>query len=152
MNECLMIKVGGDDHIRQFFTHKKNAPLLAEFAKTFNVELCIVKTNSTKLLELKDLVDKFSDPDFTDDSEYEIVERRFPNPSRKETLRRAEKFRNQIRSLFLNGQTVSVKSLNDHAEAISPSTISHHLTTVRKELKDEGYKINEIKRGRYEIS
>jgi hypothetical protein len=68
--KALMVKTKN----RNFFTNQENLPLLTEFAKAFNAEICLVKVNSDYLLPLKTLAPAMCDATYESCDDYILID------------------------------------------------------------------------------
>ena len=144
---------------KTFFVHKKNLPMLIEFAKTFKAKLAVVEISGVDITELEDLAIKFCDQNFyTTKEEYKELEVLYPDPSktivktRSQILKDAKKIKKYIKEKFCNKGTVSLQELKKHFETLSvtDSCLSNHLANVRKDLiKNNGYKFESPSKGEY---
>ncbi len=134
---------------RHFFTQKKNFNYLIEFAKSFGANLIMVRAKRVTILPLNHIVCAFCDPFYNDTSEFTVLNDMTPGKgiaSNHDTSPELDK----IRSEFLRGRKVSVKSLMKKSE-LSESTIRRYLTIVRNDLCEEGRIIKKPSRGFYQL-
>jgi len=146
---------------KTFFVHKKNLPMLIEFAKTFKAKLAIVEVSGTEITELEDLATKFCDQNFkTPTTDYKELEVLYPDPAtniaktRAQILADAKQIKKFIKERFCKKGRVSLKDLKSQFEAlcVTDSCLSNHLASVRKELaKEEGASFNTLAKGTYEL-
>lgn len=146
---------------KTFFVHKKNLPLLIEFAKTFKAKLAVVEVAGSEVTELSDLPILFCDQNFkTPNVEYKELQVLYPDPNlhpqktRAQILADAKKIKRYIKSRFHKKGKVSLKELKKQFEelCVTDSCLSNHLANVRKELKkEEGAQFATTAKGTYEL-
>lgn len=151
---CLMIKTRDNS---TFFTHEKNYPQLIEFGKTFGAELSIVKVDDPPVLDLVSLAPalctKTGSPKYS--NSVEILEVILPGNvrSRKELRKQADTVKRWIRKRLLNNSVVKLSDIANRYKNynLTLSCFCLHFASVRKELEKEGYTIQKLKNGEYQM-
>ena len=147
---------------KTFFVHKKNLPMLIEFAKTFKAKLAVIEANNIEITELEDLVIKFCDQNsYTTNAKYKELEVLLPSSNKEVTKTRsqmltdAKKIKKYIKEKFCESGIVSLKELKKQFQElnVSDSCLSNHLANVKKDLiKNNGYKFESSNKGEYKCS
>jgi hypothetical protein len=155
----LLIAVSkGAKHERHFFTPKKNLPYLIEFARAFDARIEDVRVKKATVLSLHHLVKAFCDSQYHEKAEYKVIKTTDLTRAKVKLIqkqpKRQNKIMSRIRSLLLKGTPISTKSLYKklEKEGMSDSTIRRYYQTVRTELSKQGYQVDKIERGKYQIS
>ena len=145
---------------KTFFVHKKNLPLLIEFAKTFKATLALVEVSGSEMTDLQDLPTKFCDQNFeTPEIDYELIQRLYPDPNttkqktRSQMIADAKKIKQYIRERINKKGSLSLIELKEQFKdlCVTDSCLSNHFTAVRKELKKQGCEFEKPKKGTYEL-
>jgi hypothetical protein len=158
--QCLMIQTKDD---RKFFTHEKNFPQLIEFSKTFGAEISVVKVKQANVLSLNELAPAFCDGSYEEPSDYDLIKVKiaeFKNikpqaPSkRKHMLEIASQVRSYIITEFLSKNIVSLHRVAKKFKKfdLKLCTVCNHIRRVRDELEGEGYVIEKVGAGKYQIT
>lgn len=151
---------------KTFFVHKKNLPMVIEFAKTFKAKLIIVEVNDVEITELEDLATKFCDQNsYTTKVKYQELDVLYPKTSckkittttktRSQILSDAKIIKKYIKEKFCSNGTVSLQDLKKQFKELSvtDSCLSNHLANVRKELiKNHGYTFESSSKGEYKCT
>lgn len=155
MNKCLMIQTKDK---RKFFTHKKNMLQLAEFSKTFDAEMSVVKLQEKDMvLDLPQLVPAICNTNYETHQEphYEVIEILLPKSkrSRSNILEDASKIQEYIKERFLKGNTVSLKDTYSKFKQsnLTKACICTHIKKVRQKLSEEGFEFRKVGGGKYEL-
>jgi hypothetical protein len=146
---CLLIETKDN---RKLFTHKKNYPNLIEFGKTFEAEISVVKSTNAKVLELDELAPAICDPLYNSNCSFEILETKISKPKTKK-ISKAQKIRDFIRETFLENKPVELHNVAKKFknQNLTLACFCNHISKVRKELTNEGYRIEKIGGGKYII-
>ena len=149
--QCLMIKTKDQ---RKFFTYEKNYSELIEFSKLFNAEISVVKVEEVEILDLEQLAPAICNFDYQQNANYQILEVKFPKSKklRKNILENAKKIKNYILEEFMKGQVVCLKELKNKFKMVTEACLCNHLSQVRDELKNKGYKIAKVGGGKYKLT
>ena len=150
--KCLMIELKDK---RKFFTDKKNYNQLVEFSKAFDAEISVVRTDEAPV-DLMSLASSVCDDSIkVTKPSFEILEVKVPNITRRRSKLRhnAKIIRRWIRKEILDEKIVKLAGLARRYKRynLSLACFCNHFTTVRNELVREGYKIEKIKRGEYQL-
>lgn len=152
--QCLLVKTKDR---RNFFTHERNLPELIEFSKTFGAEISVVKVKEAEVLDLVKLGTAICDATYylPIKPDYEILETKISSKTKKRNkiLKTSKKIRKFIRNLFLSGEVASLREVKCRFKRYQLTTacLCNHMRIVREELKQEGYQIENIGRGKYQI-
>ena len=145
--QCLLLRTKDK---KEFLTEKNNFPLLLEFSKKFSLEVSIVKIKSATILELNELATAFCDPNYSpEETDYELIETKISQikTPRTKIIKTSEKLDEYIKKEFLANKPMSLKKLKRRfaGHELSDSCFCNHIRKIRKELEEEGYKINKTK-------
>jgi hypothetical protein len=145
--QCLMVET--PDH-RHFFTHEKNYPQLLEFSQTFGAEISIVKVKDANVLTLEGLAPALCDPNYQNTAEYEIIEPKLT--THKKPRPRSKIIRDWIKNQLITGKTVKLNEIFEKFSELkmTKAAFCTHYTAVRKELTQEGWKIEKVGGGTYQ--
>jgi hypothetical protein len=149
---------------RQFFTHEKYYPQLIEFSKTFGAEISVVKVQKADVLSRGQLARAICDASYEQKPNYDVVEVKIaqfkniaplaPKTKREKTRELAAQIQSHLKKEFMLGNMVSLhKTIKKFKRYdLNISTICNHITKVRKQLKKEGYNIEKVGAGKYQLS
>lgn len=142
---CLVLSVGD----RKFFTEKKNFRYLVEATKRLDGKLMMVKVLEGQLLNLKQIVEAFNDPEYqTPNIEFEVLEVKLScSVEDRQSRVTSDEVRTIIRRELLKGADVSTKSLEETLKDfnLTKQQIKYHFNIVRKSLGAEGYTLAKVK-------
>lgn len=152
---------------REYLVSQDHLLQILELVKTFSAEIYRVEIISGELTLLEKLPSSLCNPAYKLNADYKELEQVFPNNKStiehpvcrplpviltKNLIRdRAVTIKEEIKTKFLSGVIVSLKSLADEHEDIHRSTLSHYMSVVRSRLNSEGYTINRVGVGRYQV-
>jgi hypothetical protein len=141
---------------RKFFTDKKHYPQLVEFSKAFDAEMSIVRTDE-EVVDLVSLANVVCDDSVNiKRPSFEILEPLVPRVNRCRSKMRhdAKIIRRWIKRQLLAGRPVKLSDLAQRYKRynLSLACFCNHFTAVRKQLQEEGYAIQKIKRGEYQLA
>lgn len=150
-SNILMIKL---KNRRKFFTHHKNLPMLIEFAKIFHAEIALVEADSAEILELENLAQAICEPGQPITKQrVEVLQQLYPMSQRKRQtlLKNATLIKKYIRARLLDNKSVSLKELKKRYNKLelTDSCLCNHFAHVRKELEEQGHRIEKVGAGKY---
>lgn len=145
---CLLVEAGD----RRYFTRSDYLPLLAEFARTFDAAISVVRY-SGPLLEIEELAAALCDPDYRNPmGEYEYVSSpiRHLHP-RQPTLQRAKEIQDYILDQFLKGKVVALRDLKTRyaSQRLTDSCLSQHIKRAMQTLGMKGHAFEKVGAGKY---
>ena len=145
--QCLLLKTKDK---REFLTEKSNYSLLLEFSKKFSIEVSVVKIKEATILELSELAAAFCNQTYSHEkTTYELIETKISQikTPRINVIKTSEKLDEYIKKEFLANKPMSLKKLKRRfaGHELSDSCFCNHIRKIRKELEEEGYKINKTK-------
>jgi len=139
---------------KNFLTYEKNLPSIIEFAQTFDAEIKLVKVEEkTKTFDLKNLTVALCDSNYNEKFEYKIIKDIFPKKNKNNKNNISKNLKEFIKNKLLKGNTLSLNKLKDkyRKHNIADSYISNYMTKVKKELLNQGLKIEKISAGNYRL-
>lgn len=153
---CIMIRTGDQ---RKFFTHEENYPELIKFSKTLGAEISLVEIENEiedeneepKILSLDQLAPAICNTSYNIKCpEFKVVQIKVPRAGRKKKLtgrakmrENASRVRAYVESELLLGNRISLKEVSKKFNDLdlSAATVCNHISRVRQELDEKGYKV-----------
>jgi hypothetical protein len=151
LKDCLLITTSDN---RNLFTQKKHLNQLIEFSKIFGAEISIVKADNPEVLSLEDLAPALCDSTYTSNAAFEILEYKLPKMAIKQRfIKIASQIKQYIRESLLKGEVVELQSIITQFKKLklTPACFCNHFSKVRQELAAEGYAIEKIGGGKYQV-
>lgn len=151
MQPCLLVKTHDQ---RTFLTYERNFLSLIEFCKSFKAEMYRATSEDT-LMSLEELCKHICDPDLKIQHEFKKLRRVYPKKIRNRTdiLKNALVIRTSIKKSLVSGCIVSLKELKKKYKEfdITDACLCNHFTSVRRELFQNGKRLEKVGAGAYKI-
>jgi flavodoxin len=144
---CLMFETP-DKH--RFFTYEKNLSEMKEFSRAFGGEVSVVEVKEADVMDLQELIPEICNPT-RKRSKYKLIR---TEAHKRTVFQIARKVRKHIRKKFMSGKVVILQEIHQQFTKnfrLGLSTVCNHISTVRKELKAEGYQIVKLGGGKYQM-
>lgn len=156
----LLVAVPDGDKTRHFFTPKKNAPYLTEFAKESIAKLFDVKVEQAEVLSLDMLVKEINRPNSHYKAKFKIIKDLTPPSNQYEEDKSnimQSKIQDNIKSLLLEGNEVTTARLykefkKETNTTLSERSIRRYYQKVRSEMIKSGHRLIKISPGKYRLA